>query len=73
MIDTEFDKDSWFKLTEEEQNDYIKDVIVKSVEGNDLSVFYVAEELIPNFIEKEEYEIADLLKKISLKLKTHGV
>jgi len=73
MGDIEFDKEVWFKLTEEEQNDYIKDVIVKSVEGNDLSVFYVAEELIPNFIEKEEYEIADLLKKISLKLKTHGV
>jgi len=73
MGDIEFDRDGWFKLTKDEQDDYIKDVIIKAVEENELMLFIIAEHLIPDFIEKEEYEIVDLLNKISLKLKSRGV
>jgi len=73
MKDIEFDKESWFKLTKEQQDDYIKDVIIKAVEEDEIMLFIIAKDLIPHFLEKEEYEIVDLLNKITLKLNTHGM
>lgn len=64
MGQVDFNRDAWFRLTKEEQDGYIEKLIQDAVEDGEVSLFTISNELIPHFIEKEEYELVDLLERI---------
>lgn len=68
MSDIDFNREVWFRLTKEEQDGYIEQLINHAVEEGEVSLFIISNELIPHFLEREEYELVDLLKKIHDKI-----
>lgn len=64
MAQVDFNREAWFRLTKDEQDGYVNKLIKDAVEDGEISLFIISNELIPHFLENEEYELVDLLKRI---------
>jgi hypothetical protein len=59
-----YEKEDWFKLTKEQQDEVVEYSLSNSIMNKDLWVKLIDKKIIPKLINQEEYEMVDVFNKI---------
>ena len=73
MKEPEFNREDWFRMTDEQKEEMVNNLIEYAQMEGDISYLVLSEIIVPQLLEEEEYEMADVINKILNKLKTSGL
>ena len=73
MKEPEFNREDWFRMTDEQKEEMVNNLIEYAQMEGDISYLVLSEIIVPQLLEEEEYEMADVINKILNKLKTRGL
>lgn len=64
-----YEKEDWFKLTEEQQMEVVRHSIGNKILNTDIWYKLIEKHIIPKLIKDEEYEMVDVFTKIKEEIK----